>query len=130
VAIIPDFDVGGFEIAMDDAALVGGVQRLRDLRCDGERLFERERPTLQSVGERGTLDQFQDEGTNAIEIFDPVNRADVRMIQRRQQPGLPIEAGTPIRIGEPHGGEDLDCDIAIEAAVAGPIDLAHTPRAE
>ena len=41
-AVVADHDVGGLEVAMDDAALVCGFERVRDLPRDRERLVERE----------------------------------------------------------------------------------------
>ena len=41
-AVGADLDVGGLEIAMDDALLVRGVERVGDLARDRQRLGERE----------------------------------------------------------------------------------------
>ena len=39
-AVGRDLDVGGLEIPMDDALLVGGVERVGDLTGDGQRLVQ------------------------------------------------------------------------------------------
>ena len=56
-----DLDVRGLEVAVDDALLVRGLERLRDLLRDGERLVERQRPALQPLGEVLAFDQLQHE---------------------------------------------------------------------
>ena len=42
LAVRRDLDVGGLEVAVDDALLVGFLERLGDLLRDGERLVDRE----------------------------------------------------------------------------------------
>ena len=42
-AVVADLDVGGLEVAMDDALLVRGLERLGDLAGDGQRLGQRDR---------------------------------------------------------------------------------------
>jgi len=69
------------------------------------------------------------ERARLTEIFDAVDRADVRMVERRQQACF-IEARPSIGIGEPHLRQDLDGDVAIERRIAGAIDLAHAAGAE
>ncbi len=85
---------------------------------------------LEPLGEGRPLDQFKDKGTHAVEIFDAIDRADMRMVQRGEHPRLAIEAGASLGIVEPDAREDLDGHITIEAAVAGAIDLAHAAFAK
>jgi len=65
-----------------------------------------------------------------VDIFDAVDRADVGVIQRGKRSCLTIEARSPIRVEHPGGGQHLDCDVATELRVVGPINLAHPARAE
>ena len=51
-------DVRRFEVAVDDALLVRGLQGVRDLPGDGNRLIERNRTLDNTLGERGPLDQL------------------------------------------------------------------------
>ncbi len=46
-------DVGGFQIAVDDALLVRRVERLGDLARNRESLGNRQRAALEAIGERG-----------------------------------------------------------------------------
>ena len=45
----PHFDVGGLQIAMDDALLVRGFQRFCDLLSEGKRLVYRNRAARDAV---------------------------------------------------------------------------------
>ena len=48
-------DVGGLQVAMDDALLVRGFERLGDLPRDRQRFVERQRPARDALGERRRL---------------------------------------------------------------------------
>ena len=47
------------------------------------------------------------------------------MVQRGEDFRFALETGEPFRVGRERFGQDLDGDVAIEARVARPIDLAH-----
>ena len=51
---------------MDDPLLVRCFQRLGNLFRDGQRLFERNGPLGDTVGERRALDQLHHEGDAAV----------------------------------------------------------------
>ena len=57
-AVGAHFDVGGLEIAMDDALLVRGFEGFGDLLRDRKRLIDRNRPLRDAVGQRRPLDQL------------------------------------------------------------------------
>ena len=52
------------------------------------------------------------------------------MIDRRQELGFALEAGQDLRVVRQAGEQDLDCDVAAELGVAGPIYAAPTAFAE
>ena len=64
----------------------------------------------------------------AVVRADVVERADVRVRERGDRAGLALEAHAAVRIGAQFGGEDLDGDRAVEAGVAGLVDLTHAAR--
>ena len=47
--------------------------------------------------------------------------------QAGDRPGLALEAGESFGVPRHVLGEDLDCDVATEAGVAGAVDLTHSP---
>jgi len=66
---------------MDDALLVGGLERLGDLLRNGECLIDRDRPLRDPLREVLTLDQFHDERGQAVGLFEAVDLRDVRMVE-------------------------------------------------
>ena len=84
---------------MDDALLVRRVERLGDLAGDGERLRDRQGAALEAIGERRPFDQFEHQRGDAIRFFQPVDRADVRMIEGGERPRFAREAGAALGIG-------------------------------
>ena len=54
-----------------------------------------------------------------------MQRADVRVTQAGDGLRLALEARAAVRVGAELGREDLDGDGAVEAGVAGLVDLAH-----
>jgi hypothetical protein len=63
-------------------------------------------------------------------IFEAVDAADVRMIERRENLRLAPEACEPIRVIRKGRRQHLDRDVAIELGVVRAIHLAHTADAE
>jgi hypothetical protein len=83
-----------------------------------------------ALGQRRTLDQLHHQRTGAFAFFKPVNRRDVRMIERREDLRLAAETGEPVGVARHHWQQHLDRDIAIERRVASAIHLAHSAGAQ
>jgi hypothetical protein len=103
---VRDFDVGRFQVAVNDAVFVSGFECKRDLSRDREDLVERKTGTgfLEALLQRRAFHQFQDETTDGLGIRQPVNRRDVRMIERGKRARLAIEACQVLRAIEPRAG--------------------------
>ena len=52
------------------------------------------------------------------------------MVERAGGACLLLEAAQAVGVVGDGGGEDLHRDLALEAGIAGPIDVAHAPRAD
>ncbi len=115
---------------MDDALLVRDFQGLGDLPGHGQRLFDGDRAFGEPIGKRLSLDILQDEVLVPVCLFQPVDRADSRVIQGRQHLGLTLEAGQPIRVLRQVRGHGLDRDVPIQPRVPGEEDLTHAAAAE
>ena len=110
-----DEDIRGLQVAMGDALLVRGVERVANLHRVLQRLIDRQRPL-----ERRALDVLH----HQVIRPDIVKLADVRMIQRRDGAGFALETLAELGLG------NLDGDDAIKARVAGLIHFAHPAGAE
>ena len=100
-----------------------------DLDAEAHDLIERERALLQAIRERLALQVLHHQEVDAVLAADVVEDADVRMAQRRDRAGLALEALASL-LRRRVRGQDLDGDDSLEARVAGPVDLAHSPRPE
>ena len=133
-----DLDVRGLQVAMDDPALVRGVETVGNLPRDagrGRRSGPIGAAARDVLLEGFPFDQFQDQrahpgAVGAHGVFDPVDGADVGMIERGEHPGLALEAGQPLRIAHEERRQDLDRHVAPEPGVVGAVDLAHPAFAE
>ena len=87
-AVVPDLDVGGFQIAVDDALFVGGVERVDDLPGDRHGVGHRQWTARDDRGEILAVDELHDERLRAAVFFEAVDGRDVRMVQRRKGLGF------------------------------------------
>ena len=84
-AVGTNLDVGGLQIAMDDALVVGGFDGIGNPPRDRQRIAERQASSNGSAAvESVSLDDFKHQRVDPVHALDAVNRGDVRMVQRRQ----------------------------------------------
>jgi hypothetical protein len=129
-AVKTDLDVGGLEIAVDDALLVGGLERIRNLSGNQERFGDRNRTLCDSVGERRPVDELHDERRCGACLLETVNRGDVRMIQRGEDFGFAPEPAEALDIRRELIRKHFDGDSPLQIRIAGAVDLAHPAFAE
>ena len=110
---------------MDDAALMRRFEGVRDLRRNRQRLVEGKRSVGDTLGERPAFDQLQYQRPHAVGFFETVDRADVRMIQRREDLCFPLKTRETIGIIGEEVGKDLDRDVTLQLRVSRAIDLPH-----
>ena len=115
---------------MDDALLVGLLERLRHLLRNRKGLLHGHRPALQSLGEVFAFDQLEHEEELAVRLLEAVDGGDAGVIERREQLRLAAEAGQPLGVLRHLGGEHLESDLAPELRVGGAVHLAHAAGAE
>ena len=90
-AVGAELDVRRFQIAMDDAGLVRGFERLGHLLRDRQRLVDRDGAARDALREILALDQLHHERADAGRLFDAVQLRDVRMIERGERLRLALE---------------------------------------
>ena len=115
---------------MDDTLLVRGFERVGDLAGDRERFLARNRPQHQTVRQRWALDQFEHQRWSSLRVFQPVDGADVRMIQRGEKLRLTTEPRDTIGIAGENLRKDLERNLAAQRGIAGSIHFAHPAGAD
>ncbi len=115
---------------MDDPLAVRLAQRVRDLGAEPEHVGERQRSFREPILERLAVDELHDQEVDAALAPDVVQRADVRMVERRHRARFALEPLAPLHIVRQRSRQYLDGDGSIEARVARFVDLAHPARAE
>ena len=78
---IGDEDVRRFDIAMDDAGGVGGVECVRNLRAQVERGVDRQRVAADLSAQRRAAQELHDKERQIAVPSDVIQRADVWMVQ-------------------------------------------------
>jgi hypothetical protein len=130
-AIVADLDIRWLQIAMDDARLVGRLERVDDLAGDRDRIGDRQGAArFEHLGERDAGNQFHDQGTHVTGVLDAVDMRDVGMVEGGECLRLALEASEAIGVTRERVRDDLQCNVALEPRVARPIDLAHATGAE
>ena len=129
-AVVADLHIRRLEISMDDALLVRGLERRRDLQRDRHRVGKSDRAARDVRGQILPLDELHDECDDSVALLEAVDVRDVRMVQRRQRPGFAVEARAPVGVEGEGLGQDLDRDVPTQFRVRCAIDLAHTAGAE
>ena len=129
-AVVAHLDVGRLEIAVNDAALVRGFQRLGNLSRDRQGFIDRDRALCDAIRERHPLDQLHHQRLHAVRLLEAVDGGDVRMIERGEHLGLPLKSPEPLRIGREHRRQHLDRDLTLQPGVRRAIHLAHSADTE
>ncbi len=115
---------------MGDAVAMRRGEGVADLDCVLKPLIKRRCASLQTVGERLPFEELHHQEIGAILVADVVQRADVRMIQRRDSACFAIEPFTELRIAGELRRQDFDGDVASQPRIARAIDFAHPARSK
>ena len=87
-------------------------------------------PFCESRLERLAVDQLEDDATQVAVAGEAVHGADVRMVQRCQEPGLALESRESFLIVQERRRQHLDGDVPMQGVIVRAVDLAHAPRAD
>ena len=120
-----DRDVAGLQVAVHDALLVRGLQRLGHLDPDRAPSRFGQRAIAQHVGQRASRHELHDDEIGAGVRVEVEQRRDARVQQSRKRARLGLEAPPRLVVGERPCSDHLDRDVAVEARVAGAPDDAH-----
>ncbi len=124
-------DVGGLDVAVDDAAGVGSGEAVGGLGDDRQGLGWRERtaadPGAQALA---AAEGHGDEHAAVLALADVVDRADVGAVEGRGGPGFVDEALAGLGVVGELGREELEGHGAPELEVVGLVDDAHGAAAD
>src|SRR4029453_3919756 len=120
-----DLDVGGLEIAMDDAFLVRHRQGVCNLTGNGQRVPQGNWTGFQAIGERRTRHQLEHDAPHVGSLFEAVYGRDGGMTERGEPASLALEPRDSLRIRQERVRKDLDGYTAPQYRVSCAIDLAH-----
>src|SRR5260370_30926117 len=110
--------------------LVRLVQGVGDLGAEAIDLVEGQASLRQAMGEALALQELHDQVFRIPLVADVMERADVRMVERRDGLRLAFEAHAGIAAPGQARGQDLDRDRAVEPRVPGLVDLPHPAGAD
>ena len=126
-------DVGGFQVAVNDAFAMGGIEPLGNLAGNAQRVGTRtdfrvsnfEFRLFQKLGKRLAGDELENQDSISLPLFEPVYARDVRVAERGEHLSLALESRQPLRIGGKHLGQDFESDFASESRIPRAVNFAH-----
>ncbi len=130
VPVLGDLDVGGLQVAVDDALLVGDLEGLGDLAADASGVGDGDRPLGDALGEVLALGDLHDQEALSVDVLEAVDAGDVGVGEGGEDPGLALETLQPLGVLGEGVGQDLEGHVASQLGVLGPPDLAHAPLAQ
>src|SRR6187401_640588 len=100
---------------MGDAEAMGTIEGARELDRNPQCLLEWQRPALEPLLKRLTVDELHDQKIKTVFMANVMERADVRMIERGDRARLTLESLAPFGIVAYKLGQNFDRDCALEA---------------
>ena len=127
-------NIGGLDVAMDDAFRVGGFERVGDLNSQVEHLIEGEwlfgDPVFQRLPFKQLHRDERDQFAAIVHHINFVNRADIRMVQRRGCACFALKSLKRRAILRKSFRQELQGHLAAELGVLGLVHDAHAAAAE
>ena len=124
-AILGNKDVLGFEVAMNDALVVGCCQAIGNLPGVVQGLASRDRSGGHELTQGFAFEELHDGIGDAVLGVEVEDREDIGVREGRDCLGLALETGETLGVVGESLGQDLDGHLTTELEVFGPIDLTH-----
>ena len=126
-----DEDVGGLDIAVNDACAVRGIQRIGDLDAERQHRVHLQ-PAMPGdcLLQRGALQILHGDEGAAVLLADVMNGADVGMIQGGRGSSLALEPAQRLPVASQFVRQELQRDEAMEPRVLRFVHHAHSAAAK
>src|SRR5271157_574602 len=92
-------NIGGLDVAMDDARVMGSVQRLGDVNGQRQQRFRFQRTAADAMLQRHSIEKFHGNERSTVLLVNVVDGADVGMVQRRGGARFAAEALQRLPVG-------------------------------
>ena len=123
-------NVGGLDVAVNDALGVSGIESPGDVNCQFEQLFRGKRPAQNALAQRHPFQQFHHDEILTLLLADLVDGANVRVVERRSGASLALETFQGRGIRAEFGRKKLQRYVPAEGFVLGLVDNAHSTTAQ
>jgi hypothetical protein len=130
VSALGDENIRRFDVAVDDTLFVCCVERVSHLYAQLQQQIHRQRLAPDTMFERLPFEMLHHDEEPAVLLPDLMNRADVRVIQRRRGACLSLKSLQRIGIARQFLGQKLQGDVAAEARVLSFVDDSHSAATE
>ncbi len=118
-------DVRRLDVAVNQPEGVRRVERIGDLHAEVEHRLHRQRSVREPPAQGGPVEQLHDEKRQIAMAPDVIERADVRMAERRCRTRFTLKALERKRILRQLRREKFDGNLAAETRVLRAIDDTH-----
>ena len=115
---------------MNDSFFVRRLQRVGHLRGNPQRFINRDRTSLDALGQRLSRHEFHHQKAISRRLLESVDGRNVGMIQRRQHARFALESRHSVRLVAEGFGKELDGHTSPQLRVGGLIDVTHSPAAQ
>ena len=123
-------DVLRLDVAVDDAFVVGELERLADLRDDRQRLLGRQPPGLLDLAQVAAVHEFHHQVMQRARLPEIMHGDDVRMVQAGQGAGFAVEPLGKAGVACCGRRQDLQRHQPVQGRLPGLIDRAHAALAD
>ena len=113
------------DVAVNDAFVVRELQRLADLRHDGQRLFWRQFPRLFDFAQVGAIHELHQQIVQRAGLAKVMNGDDVRMIEAGQGAGFAVEPLGKTGIAGHRRRQHLQGDQTVQCRLARLVNRPH-----
>ena len=125
-----DEDIGGFDVAVDDARAVRRVERVGHLDAHIQHRVQAQRAPTEAILQRRALQVLHGDERSPVLFADVVDGADVGVVERRCGAGLALKTAQRLGITRQFSRDELERNGTVQAQILGLVHHAHAAAAE